>query len=478
MNSYLSSRIAFVAVLILTFGQLTPQPVVASAPEAASIVVSSHADVINYDDHLCTLREAIIAANTDSAPVIAIGECLAGSGSDTILLESGIYTFTIAGREENASLTGDLDITSPITIQGSGIDCLNPTKECTQINADSLDRVFDVSRHGNLTLEYVLIHNGSTYNESGGGIYNWGNLTLDNAAIVDCHAATGQGGGLYNDGSASISHSLIVDNQADTHGGGIFNMGELVVNYSQFTTNHSGAYGGGIFVTDGITTIDHSIFNNNTSAISGGGIYIQPPATISNTLFYQNSATDSGGAFFQNGYYTSTFTNVTMSGNTAENGGAAAVEMGAEANLLNVTIFGNQATSQGDGIFVDGADATVNIQNTLIAGNFEANCAGTITSLGNNLEDADTCGLSGTGDLVNTAPLLGVLEDNGGFSFTHALLPDSPAIDAGSETTCPDVDQRGVLRPQDGDLDGTAVCDIGAFEVNHLKYIYLPVLQK
>ncbi|HNS37870.1 MAG TPA: right-handed parallel beta-helix repeat-containing protein, partial [Anaerolineaceae bacterium] len=261
-------------------------------------------------------------------------------------------------------------------------------------------------------------------------------------------------------------------------GGGIFNMGELVVNYSQFTTNHSGAYGGGIFVTDGITTIDHSIFNNNTSAISGGGIYIQPPATISNTLFYQNSATDSGGAFFQNGYYTSTFTNVTMSGNTAENGGAAAVEMGAEANLLNVTIFGNQATSQGDGIFVDGADATVNIQNTLIAGNFEANCAGTITSLGNNLEDADTCGLSGTGDLVNTAPLLGVLEDNGGFSFTHALLPDSPAIDAGSETTCPDVDQRGVLRPQDGDLDGTAVCDIGAFEVNHLKYIYLPVLQK
>jgi len=476
LNSYLSSRITFIAVLILTFGQLTPQPAAASALEA-SIIVSSHVDVINYDDHLCTLREAIIAANTDSTPAFGFGECRAGSGSDTIILESGIYIFTIDGDNENASLTGDLDITSPITIQGSGKDCLDPTKECTQINADSLDRVFEVSRHGNLTLQNVLIHNGSTYNENGGGIYNGGNLTLDNAAIVDC-SANGQGGGLFNDGNASISHSLIVDNYSPTHGGGISTQGDLEVNYSQFTTNQSGAYGGGIFVTDGITTIDHSIFNGNTSGHSGGGIYIQPPVTISNSLFYQNSATDSGGAFFQNGYYTSTFTNVTMSGNTAENGGAAAVTMSAQADLLNVTIFGNQATSQGDGIFVEGADATVNIQNTLIAGNFEANCAGTITSLGNNLEDADTCGLNGTGDLVNTAPLLGVLEDNGGFSFTHALLPGSPAIDAGSATTCPGVDQRGIIRPQDGDLDGTAVCDIGAFEVNHLKYIYLPVLQK
>jgi hypothetical protein len=59
---------------------------------------------------------------------------------------------------------------------------------------------------------------------------------------------------------------------------------------------------------------------------------------------------------------------------------------------------------------------------------------------------------------------LGPLHDNGGPTFTHALLFGSPAIDAGDNSACPATDQRGFVRPMDGDDDGTATCDIGAFE--------------
>ncbi|MGE0825951.1 MAG: choice-of-anchor Q domain-containing protein [Candidatus Binatia bacterium] len=90
---------------------------------------------------------------------------------------------------------------------------------------------------------------------------------------------------------------------------------------------------------------------------------------------------------------------------------------------------------------------------------------GQITSLGHNLSSDTSCGLTRPGDLVGVDPLLGPLQDNGGPTLTHALLPGSPAIDAGDDLACPASDQRRAVRPQDGNGDSLAVCDIGAFEV-------------
>ncbi len=54
---------------------------------------------------------------------------------------------------------------------------------------------------------------------------------------------------------------------------------------------------------------------------------------------------------------------------------------------------------------------------------------------------------------------------NSGPTLTHALWADSPAIDSADPASCPADDQRGTARPQDGDGDGTANCDVGAFEL-------------
>ena len=122
-------------------------------------------------------------------------------------------------------------------------------------------------------------------------------------------------------------------------------------------------------------------------------------------------------------------------------------------------ISGNSATN-GGGIRNTG---TANVVNTIIDNNTGGDCSGAVTSLGHNLDSDNTCGLAGAGDISNTNPFLGPLQDNGGHTFTHALLAGSPAIDSGDDTAAPATDQRGVARPLG------AASDIGAYEAEPLQ---------
>ncbi|MCS6909618.1 MAG: hypothetical protein NZM11_03495, partial [Anaerolineales bacterium] len=141
--------------------------------------------------------------------------------------------------------------------------------------------------------------------------------------------------------------------------------------------------------------------------------------------------------------------------------------------VTNSTFSENSADRWGGGIYIAGG--TVTLRNTIVANSTNGgdcvNSGGTLDSANNNLiegTDADACDLTDgmNGNIIGQDPHLGPLTGN------PAYLPlnfGSPAIDRGDNATCaaPPVNnqsQNGVIRPQDGDLDGMAVCDIGAYE--------------
>ena len=118
-------------------------------------------------------------------------------------------------------------------------------------------------------------------------------------------------------------------------------------------------------------------------------------------------------------------------------------------------------------------DGGTQLKNTITANTTGGgNCLGSIVSLGHNLSSDGSCSLNATGDLTNTNPLLGPLQNNGGQTPTHALLPGSPAINHGDNSGCPATDQRDVARPQAG------VCDIGAYEYVFPDRLLLPLVAR
>jgi CSLREA domain-containing protein len=210
-----------------------------------------------------------------------------------------------------------------------------------------------------------------------------------------------------------------------------------------------------------------TIENGNASALAaaGGGIRNAGTLNLSLLTIANNGATGDGGGLANLSGGNARLTNVTLTGNRspAALGGAIANDMGATLQLTNVTLNGNSALQGGDIDNLGNAQAV----NTIIANSLPSStCAGlAITSLGHNLDSSMTCFFPlGPGDLENQDPKLDTLLDTGS-TFVFPLKTGSQAIDAGDNLKCPPTDQRGQLRPADGNGDMTYVCDIGAYEV-------------
>ncbi len=373
----------------------------------ATINVTTTVDENNGTGEV-SLREAIIQANSKL-------------GDDNIILMAGqTYTLTLAGTNEDAAATGDLDIVAggKTTISTSG-------DGKATVDAGGIDRVFHLTTQlASLTLKNIVVTGGKTDSSingpfiSGGGIDNIGNLELE-SSIVSGNASDHGGGGIDSSGNLNIFNSTISENSA-RYGGGIRNnIGNLTVTNSTISGNLASTNGGGIHNRYGSLTVTNSTISSNLASINGGGI--------------NNAGTGTGSE------------NVTVT---------------------NSTITNNLASNLGGGIYNSG---NLNLGNSIVAKNTSADSFDisvrssfqlSTTSQGNNLIGSGSSNfISTTTDKIGVDPLLGDLQNNGGPTATYALLGGSPAIDAGSSTLTKD--QRGFTR--------NGVADIGAFEFDGIN---------
>jgi uncharacterized repeat protein (TIGR01451 family)/CSLREA domain-containing protein len=219
----------------------------------------------------------------------------------------------------------------------------------------------------------------------------------------------------------------------------------------------SGAPGGAIRVNLGTVVLNDCSLNGNDTDANGGAINNAGNLTLNRCTLSANTASGNGGGLYNAA--TVALNNTTLSGNSATSLGGGLYNA-TTVSALHATIALNSATS-GGGLYNAGS---ATLKSTLLDANTGSNCSGTVSSNGNNLDSGTSCVFSAASDQSNVNPMLGDLTDNGGPTATHALSAGSPAIDKADNTGCPATDQRGVVRPVDGDGDTVAVCDIGAFE--------------
>jgi hypothetical protein len=324
-----------------------------------------------------------------------------------------------------ATYLENLTIPHSLNIVGAGA-------ATTIIDGGGVGSVILNNRSG-VTVSRVTMRNGG--GDGGGGVGDGGNvyncfatLTIMDSIITGGSVRRGPGfdgygGAIYNCPSSTMTiiNTTISGNRAE-EGGGICNGGTLTISNSTFSGNVARHRKGGGIRNYGTLTINNSTFSGNRASGIGGGIH-------------------NGGLFGPSG--TLVISNSTFSGNTT-------------------------GDRYGGGIFNEKKGTSVVLHNSIVANNTRGNCHGTLTSRGYNLSSDSTCNFNSAGDLNDTDPNLGPLQNNGGPTRTMALLPGSPAIDTGNPDGCTDshghllkTDQRGMPRP---DKEDAAGCDRGAYE--------------
>jgi hypothetical protein len=444
----------------------------------------------------------------------AIGQSLSG---DTIHIAAGTYpehltvdrSLTLNGAGAGSTVIEGSGTGTGMTI-GSSSDSLVVSVSGLRIQdgmasaGGGLSSVPGMGQTNRVVLTRVVVSGNEAVgapDAAGAAIYNAyrSTMTLSQSRIAGNAAdgaaggtgepgGAGQGGGLYNAGTLEVTKSTISGNsavggaggRADSffgepggagQGGGLYNAGTLEVTKSTIASNTAAGGAGGISTALGYGGLGGSGL--------GGGLYDAPRVgsdTMANVTLTGNKA--AGG----HGGSSCPYPCHGRGGDGGDGGGGGIFESAGSETHLNVTVASNRTIGgrRGCGIGVCGSDGTtfgggidmfgsVAVTNTILAGNSAINgpdCFGSVSSGGHNLlgDDTSCSGFTGSGDLLNVDPLLGPLHDNGGPTFTMALGPGSPAIDAGDDAVCAPppvngVDQRGKSRPSGPH------CDMGAFEV-------------
>ncbi len=389
MASKMVRTILFLALIAAAGG--SPAPASAVSP----ITVTTTLDVI-ADDGLCSLREAVIAANTNNA----YSNCASGSaGEDSILVDPAIslpatFTLALAGKNENYAASGDLDVREALVISGAG-------SASTIIDGNLSDRVFEV-------------HPGS-------GQIN--RLTLNGVTIQHGDPGSGaEGGGILVDltGRLTLNDSLVTNNAAATCagscGGGIKSYGQMIINNSSVTANQ----GGGVVNDGGLMTLTNvnvgdNVLGSGVANLGGGFLQFNGGSVIGNQ----------GGGILNKSSTAKPLAALTVSGNSLgggiHNDGLSAKS---EIHLSGSLVSGNSGAS-GAGIFNEGINAAAKISEATVS---------------NNTSNANGGGINNTGTLIlerstldhNQAVAGGGIDHNGStLALTNVTLSQNSASDNG-----------------------------------------------
>jgi predicted outer membrane repeat protein len=305
------------------------------AAQAGTINVNT--GVFNPLDSLCSLREAIVSAETGSS----YGGCSGATPSpNTINLPAGSKnSVTTAYSTAPYGNSGLPPIASNITIEGNSSTISRKSK--------SFFRLFTVLPTGNLTLRNATVSGGSE--TDGGGIFNAGYALLDGVTLTK-NTATNRGGAISNDGTLTLRNNSIVTGNKAYNGGGLYiGGGEVEISDSLLSKNAAAGAGGGIVVYGGDLTIDPTIITGN-KAYAGGGIAIYNGiVNIDDSTLSKNSAKSGGGGVFNFGGTLNVYNSSVITGNKGGMLGGGVFNCD-EFNLTGSTITGNSAKLAGGGV--------------------------------------------------------------------------------------------------------------------------------
>jgi len=387
---------------------------------------------------------------------------VSGSGVDTTAVLDG---FTITAANANGGSSSQK--------VGGGMNLLSSSPTLTNITFSgnlAVEGSGMSNQGGNPALTRITFTNNSA-GSSGGGMYNLysSNPTLTNV-IFSNNSAGINGGGMYNRESSSptLTSVILSNNSAGNSGGGMHNLYSSSPTLNNVTFSENVAkIGGGMSNSSSSPTLTNVTFSGNSANYpgdGGGGMYNEGSSpNVSHTTFSNNTAYNGGG--MSNSSSSPTLTNVTFSGNTATVGGGGINNYYFSGTMTNVTFYGNAASSSSGGGAMKSSRSSPTLTNSIFWGNTPDQLIFTTFSypiITYSIIQGDTV-WEGEGN-DNSDPLLEGLADNSGFTQTHALGDLSSAIDAGSPTLCPAMDQRGFHRPIDGDENTSATCDMGAYE--------------